>query len=208
MKNNIALNGEPIREKEHEQLFHDVGMIRSEYLLRKANRSILTEDGQTYIQKYLHNVCSIYRDNMVWYRTSELTIAEINTLIGTKEILSENHPLMGMRGIRRSLHNKEEFLAEIQTINKVREKYENLHIFFPFVSTSEQLQEAIDFARKHNYTGKIGVMIEIPALYNDLENVLRNKDIERVVLGPNDFTSFYYGTTRDSEWFYMNSEDI
>jgi len=207
-KNNLALNGEPITCKEHAHLFQDVGMIRGEYLLREINKSILTTDAQHYVQTYLAQVCSIYQDNNVWYRTSELTIPEINTLVGTEEILSEQHELLGMRGIRRSLHNKAEFRAEIETINRVREKHDNLHIFFPFVHSCDQLQEAIDFVRSHHYTGEIGTMVEIPALYRNIIGVLLNEDIKRIVLGLNDFTSFYYGTTRQSAWFDIHSKDI
>jgi signal transduction protein with GAF and PtsI domain len=207
-KNNLALNGEPIACKEHAHLFQDVGMIRGEYLLREINKSILRTDAQLYVRKYLAKVCAIYEDNTVWYRTSELTIPEINTLVGTEEMLFEQHELLGMRGIRRSLHNKDEFRAEIETINKVRKKHDNLHIFFPFVHSCDQLQEAIDFVRSHNYTGEIGTMIEVPSLYRHIREVLANPNIARIVLGLNDFTSFYYGAMRQSAWFDMQSKDI
>ena len=41
MKNQLALSGERIVEKVYQQLFHHVGMIRGEYLLRELNQNIL-----------------------------------------------------------------------------------------------------------------------------------------------------------------------
>lgn len=38
MRNQLALSGEKILEKIYPQLFHHVGMIRGEYLLRELNK--------------------------------------------------------------------------------------------------------------------------------------------------------------------------
>ena len=85
MKNQLALSGEKIAEKVYPQLFHHVGMIRGEYLLRELNQSILLPSCQQFVKDYLSSICSLYSDEEVWYRFSELTNMEANCLEGTKE---------------------------------------------------------------------------------------------------------------------------
>ena len=41
MQNLLALSGEKIIRKVYPQLFHHIGMIRGEYLLRELNQNIL-----------------------------------------------------------------------------------------------------------------------------------------------------------------------
>ena len=51
MTNQLALSGEKIIEKVYPQLFHHIGMIRGEYLLRELNRNILLSSCQQYIKE-------------------------------------------------------------------------------------------------------------------------------------------------------------
>ena len=41
MRKQLALSGEKLDEKVYPQLFHHVGMIRGEYLLRELNKNII-----------------------------------------------------------------------------------------------------------------------------------------------------------------------
>ena len=41
MRKQLALSGEQLDEKVYPQLFHHVGMIRGEYLLRELNKNII-----------------------------------------------------------------------------------------------------------------------------------------------------------------------
>lgn len=41
MKNQLALSSEKLDEKVYPQLFHHIGMIRGEYLLRELNQNTL-----------------------------------------------------------------------------------------------------------------------------------------------------------------------
>ena len=51
MQNQLALSGERIDEKVYPQLFHQVGMIRGEYLLRELNQNILLASCQQFIKE-------------------------------------------------------------------------------------------------------------------------------------------------------------
>lgn len=204
MKNELALNGEPIKEKIYPNIFKNIGMIRGEYIIREINKNITCSETQLKLTKYLNNICSIYNDEKVWYRFSELTNTESNNLYGTSTKLEDRHPLFGTRGIRRSLLFRDEFNSEIDVINAVYKNHKNLAIFLPFVNDANQLKTAIEIIKKAEYKGKIGCMLEIPSAFFDLENII-NLGIDKLVVGMNDLTSFVFATVRNSELHNMKS---
>ena len=204
MKNQLALSGEKIAEKVYPQLLHHVGMIRGEYLLRELNQNILFSSCQQFIKDYLDTICSLYSDEEVWYRFSELTNTEVNCLKGTKEYFDERHPLFGYRGTRRLLACTDEFQAEAHVVTEVYQTNPNLSVIFPFVNDAEQLKQAIIVLRQHGFTGKIGTMIELPSAYFDLDRIMET-GISKIVVGMNDLTSFVFATVRNSQWHDMES---
>ena len=172
MQNQLALSGEKIVEKIYPQLLHHVGMIRGEYLLRELNQNIILASCQQFVKDYLETICSLYSDQEVWYRFSELTNTEANCLVGTREYFDENHPLFGYRGTRRLLACPDEFQAEAYVVTEVYQNNPNLSVIFPFVNDAEQLKQAIRVLREHGFTGKVGTMIELPSAYFDLSSIL------------------------------------
>ena len=204
MQNLLALSGEQIVEKVYPQLLHHVGMIRGEYLLRELNQNILLASCQQFVKDYLDTVCSLYSDEEVWYRFSELTNTEANCLKGTKEHFDENHPLFGYRGIRRLLACPNEFQAEANVVTEVYQTNPNLSVIFPFVNDAEQLKQAIRVLREHGFTGKVGTMIELPSAYFDLDRIIET-GISKIIVGMNDLTSFVFATVRNSQWHDMES---
>lgn len=189
MKNQLALSGEKLDEKVYPQLFHHVGMIRGEYLLRELNQNIILASCQQFVKDYLETICSLYSDEEVWYRFSELTNTEANCLVGTKEYFDENHPLFGYRGTRRLLACLDEFQAEAYVVTEVYQNNPNLSVIFPFVNDADQLNQAITVLHEHGFTGKIGTMVELPSAYFDLDRILETS-ISKIVVGMNDLTSF------------------
>ena len=204
MRNQLNLSGEKIIEKVYPQLFHHIGLIRGEYLLRELNQNILLPSCQQFIKDYLDTICSLYSDEEVWYRFSELTNTEANYLEGTKEHFDENHPLFGYRGTRRLLACPDEFQAETNVVTEVYQTNPNLSVIFPFINDAEQLKQAITVLRQHGFTGKIGTMIELPSAYFDLDRILET-GISKIIVGMNDLTSFVFATVRNSQWHDMES---
>lgn len=204
MQNQLALSGERIVEKVYPQLLHHVGMIRGEYLLRELNQNILLPSCQQFVKDYLDTICHLYPDEEVWYRFSELTNAEANSLDGTKEYFDECHPLFGYRGTRRLLACLDEFHAEAHVVTEVYQTNLNLSVIFPFVNDAEQLRQAIRVLRQHGFTGKVSTMIELPSAYFDLDRILET-GISKIVVGMNDLTSFVFATVRNSQWHDMES---
>ena len=204
MRNQLVLSGEQIVEKVYPQLLHHVGMIRGEYLLRELNQNILLASCQQFVKDYLDTICSLYSDEEVWYRFSELTNTEANCLEGAKEHFDENHPLFGYRGTRRLLACPDEFQAEANVVTEVYQTNPNLSVIFPFVNDAEQLKQAIRVLRQHGFTGKVGTMIELPSAYFDLDRILET-GISKIIVGMNDLTSFIFATVRNSQWHDMES---
>ena len=204
MQNQLALSGEKILEKIYPQLLHHVGMIRGEYLLRELNQNIILASCQQFVKDYLETICSLYSDEEVWYRFSELTNTEANCLEGTKEYFDENHPLFGYRGTRRLLACPNEFHAEANVVTKVYQTNPNLSVIFPFVNDADQLNQAIIVLREHGFIGKVGTMIELPSAYFDLDSILET-GISKIIVGMNDLTSFIFATVRNSQWHDMES---
>ena len=204
MRNQLALSGERIVEKVYPQLLHHVGMIRGEYLLRELNQNILLASCQQFVKDYLDTICSLYSDEEVWYRFSELTNTEANCLEGTKEHFDKNHPLFGYRGIRRLLACSDEFQAEAHVVTEVYQTNPNLSVIFPFVNDADQLKQAIRVLREHGFTGKVGTMIELPSAYFDLDRILET-GISKIIVGMNDLTSFIFATVRNSQWHDIES---
>ena len=207
MNNQLALSGEKIVEKVHPKIFHHIGMIRGEYLLRELIQNILLPSCQQFVKDYLLNISSLYSDEEVWYRFSELTNEEANCLEGTKEYFDERHPLFGYRGTRRLLACTDEFQAEAHVVTEVYQTNPNLSVIFPFINDAEQLKQAIRVLREHGFTGKVGTMIELPSAYFDLDRILET-GISKIVVGMNDLTSFIFATVRNSQWHDMESPII
>ena len=210
MQNQLALSGEKIIKKVYPQLFHHIGMIRGEYLLRELNQNILLPSCQQFAKDYLSSICSLYSDEEVWYRFSELTNMEANCLEGTKEYFDERHPLFGYRGTRRLLACPDEFQAEANVVIDVYQTNPNLSVIFPFVNDAEQLKQAITVLRQHGFTGEVGTMIELPSAYFDLDRILET-GISKIVVGMNDLTSFIFATVRNIDFAvagYLNPSFI
>ena len=204
MQNQLALSGEKIIKKVYPQLFHHIGMIRGEYLLREINQNILLPSCQQFVKDYLETICSLYSDEEVWYRFSELTNMEANCLEGTKEYFDERHPLFGYRGTRRLLACPDEFQTEANVVTDVYQNNPNLSVIFPFINDADQLKQAIKVLRQHGFTGEVGTMIELPSAYFDLDRILET-GISKIVVGMNDLTSFVFATVRNSQWHDMGS---
>ena len=204
MRNQLALSGEKIIKKVYPQLFHHIGMIRGEYLLRELKQNILLPSCQQFVKDYLSSICSLYSDEEVWYRFSELTNMEANCLEGTKEYFDERHPLFGYRGTRRLLACPDEFQAEANVVTDVYQNNPNLSVIFPFVNDAEQLKQAITVLRQHGFIGKVGTMIELPSAYFDLDRILE-AGISKIVVGMNDLTSFIFTTVRNGQWHDMEN---
>ncbi len=115
----MALSGERL-EPRLEGRFAGVGLLRGEYVFRRAGRYPTAESVGELLVPYLREVVDQAAGQPVWYRFTEVTTIEANVLTGVEAILDdEAFPLLGMRGIRRAQRFPEHFRAEIDGVAAV-----------------------------------------------------------------------------------------
>ena len=196
MKYLLGLHGETIQTRIDERL-NGVGMIRSEYLCRKIEEYFTLESCCNYVRAYVDNVCSVFDNNDVWYRTAELIVPEVNVLRGADYILDEKHYILGLRGVRRGIKYPNTFYLELANMAKLSRYRKNLHILFPFIKDAKELETCIDLLIQVGFENKYGIMAEIPSTIICIDDFL-SLGISNITIGVNDLTTFVLGTYRGS----------
>lgn len=189
MKNYVSLRRElPIDVSR----FDGVGILKGEHSGMEG--FVTSNEELTKTKKYIKVICHKFYPKPVWYRTNDASTGFVNQLKGFTEFDEPNRHF-GLRGIRRLLINQDEFMVEIDMINKVREEYSNLNIFFPMVNDVEQYKQGRDLARSFGYTGRIGIMAETPSAVLTLDEFIK-EGVDYVVIGLNDLTDCMDGSSR------------
>lgn len=178
--------------------FSGVGMIRSEYFLKKHGIYTTKPEMQEIITNYVEAATKLFSPHDVWYRTIELPVNWINELDGVDHIIYEDDFMAGSRGIRRSLLYPETFKIELNIISRLSEKYKNLHLLLPFVHDVKELNSTKQLLREVGYKNKIGIMAEIPSAILCLETFCES-GIDNITVGLNDLTEFTLASARDLE---------
>ncbi|MDJ0643351.1 MAG: hypothetical protein QNJ15_11075 [Erythrobacter sp.] len=193
----LALSGE--RPSDDARSFASgVGLVRSEYVLRKSGNYITTPTGANSLESYLREINDLFEPKPVWVRTSDFEPREIATLAGGERWWGEDeNPILGDRGVRFGQANPEPFRAEIAAI--VRAQRPNMGLFFSYVADVEALDFAIEVARDEGWSGPLGTMIELPSAALAIDEFM-HRPIERVVIGMNDLSSLLLGGARSSSF--------
>ena len=194
MKYKLGLSAEPITNTIDSRLV-GVGMIRSEYLCRVCKEYITTKTCQQFVRDYVSNVCKLFYPNEVWYRTTELVVPEINLLKGADDIFEEKHYLLGTRGIRRAMRYIETFTLELENLSAVSKEHDNLNVLFPYIYDPKELEVSLEVLNKVKFSGKYGIMAEIPSTILLLDK-FAEQGISNITVGVNDLTSLTLGTFR------------
>ena len=169
-----------------------VGMFRSEFIYMESGSRFPTEDQQFQIYK-------LAAESMGTKRVVICT-ADIGgeKAVDCMEILGENNPVMGYRGIRVSLDKEEMFKTQLRAILRAS-VYGNLAIMFPMISSIEEAiaaKNVLEKVKHELYEEKIaydeniqvGVMIETPAAVMISGELAREMDF--FSLGTNDLTQY------------------
>ncbi|MDJ0643350.1 MAG: hypothetical protein QNJ15_11070 [Erythrobacter sp.] len=175
-----------------------VGMIRGEYIFRKARSYVLTDEGKLALDEYLSEVLRAYPDRPIWYRFAELDVEEVKVLKGGDGLdLNDRILSMGNRGVRRSMLFPEAFREEIAVVAAVAAGHSRFGVIVPFVADVPELEWALGEISTGGWGGKVGVMAEIPAAVVTLAEMLE-RGLSRVLLGMNDLTQFTMAAFRGS----------
>ncbi len=170
-----------------------VGMVKSE---KTSNPEYITVPSRMEDNKqYLSTICQLFKGKPVWYRTDDTPTYRANKLIGTERIIEEENPLMGLRGMRRSLYFIDTFRKELEMFLEVHEANKNLGLLLPVVHDKTQVIQAQEILKDYNYQGNIGIMLEIPSAVLTMSQFI-DLGINYFMVGINDLTSFTQGISR------------
>ncbi|MBT1444489.1 phosphoenolpyruvate--protein phosphotransferase [Shewanella sp. JM162201] len=121
--------------------------------------------------------------------------------------ISEENPFLGWRGIRLSLDHPELFLVQLRAMMQAAGDSDKLKILLPMVSSIDEIDEALLYLDQAFNELKadvnpalkrppIGVMLEVPALLFQLDEVAKRVDF--VSVGSNDLTQYLLAVDRNN----------
>lgn len=194
---NLALSGQQLQAR-MPCAVAEIGLIRGEYVFRRARAYVTVERGYNALREYLEKLLVLYPDILVWYRFSELDVEEVKVLDGCDDFAINDRILsMGARGVRRYMLHAEAFRLELEIVTALSAANANLGVIVPFVADVTEASWALDEIRRAGFSGAAATMLEIPAAVMCFDDILA-LGYERGVFGLNDASAFVMGSYRGS----------
>ncbi len=186
-----------------------VGLLRIEHMILSLNQTpakYVEEHGEDAFVGELvdgiRNVADEFYPRPVRVRTLDAPTDEFRQLEGGEDEPDEHNPMLGYRGIRRSLDRPDVFAYELEAFRRLFEMgYDNVEIMFPLVNDAEDvlgakrlMEEAGIDPEKRSW----GVMIETPAAALGVEE-MADAGIDFASFGTNDLTQYTLAVDRNNE---------
>ncbi|MFU8866796.1 phosphoenolpyruvate synthase [Natronococcus sp.] len=186
-----------------------VGLLRTEHMILSLNRTpakFIEDEGEdAYIKELVQGVRGVadeFYPRPVRVRTLDAPTDEFRQLEGGEDEPHEHNPMLGYRGIRRSLDRPEVFAHELEAFRRLYELgYDNVEIMFPLVNDAEDvyrtkrlMTEAGIDPEKRTW----GVMIETPASALAVKG-MAEAGIDFASFGTNDLTQYTLAVDRNNE---------
>ena len=166
-----------------------IGLLRSEFLFKANKPSLETQ------QKAYEEIFSFFDDITV--RTLDVGGDKALPYI---QILAENNPFLGVRGVRLFKTHPELLEEQMSAIFKAAGE-KPIKIMFPMVSSVEEFTQTKSFAQnvaqKHHLDISnidFGIMIEVPSVLFLLEGF--NEVVDFYSIGTNDLTQYLFAIER------------
>ena len=186
-----------------------VGLLRIEHMvlsLGQTPQRYIEENGEAAYRDRLvegiREVADEFYPRPVRVRTMDAPTDEFRELEGGETEPTEHNPMLGYRGIRRSLDKPDVFEQELAAIRRLFDLgYDNVEIMFPLVNDAEDVLRAkthMEAAGIDPETRRWGVMIETPASALSIESIAET-GIDFASFGTNDLTQYTLAIDRNNE---------
>ncbi|RBI58854.1 phosphoenolpyruvate synthase [halophilic archaeon] len=186
-----------------------VGLLRMEHMILSTNKTpakYLEDHGEdAYVNEIVEGVRGVAEEfypRPVRVRTLDAPTDEFQQLEGGEDEPNEHNPMLGWRGVRRSLDKPEVFKHELEAFRELYDMgYDNVEIMFPLVNDAEDVHRV---RRLMTETGvdpekrTWGVMIETPASALQIEEMAQ-AGIDFASFGTNDLTQYTLAVDRNNE---------
>ncbi|SDD11488.1 phosphoenolpyruvate synthase [Natrinema hispanicum] len=186
-----------------------VGLLRTEHMILSLNQTpekYIEENGtDAYISELvdgIRGVADAFYPRPVRVRTLDAPTDEFRQLEGGDDEPEEHNPMLGYRGIRRSLDRTDVFAHELEAFCRLYEMgYDNVEIMFPLVNDAEDVYRAKACMKEAGIDPekrRWGAMIETPAAALSVEE-MAEAGIDFASFGTNDLTQYTLAVDRNNE---------
>ncbi|ADJ16005.1 phosphoenolpyruvate synthase [Halalkalicoccus jeotgali] len=186
-----------------------VGLLRIEHMilsLGKTPQKFVAENGEkAYVDEIVSGIRGVadeFYPRPVRVRTLDAPTDEFRQLEGGEDEPHEHNPMLGYRGIRRSLDRPDVFEYELRAFKRLYEMgYDNVEIMFPLVNDAEDVLAARRLMREVGIDTERrswGVMVETPASALSIEG-MAEAGIDFASFGTNDLTQYTLAVDRNNE---------
>jgi pyruvate,water dikinase len=186
-----------------------VGLLRMEHMILSTNKTperYIEDHGEdAYVEEIVDGVRGVadeFYPRPVRVRTLDAPTDEFRQMEGGENEPHEHNPMLGYRGIRRSLDRSELFKHELEAFRRLFEMgYDNVEIMFPLVNDGEDVVRARNLMEDAGIDPKRrswGVMIETPAAALTIEEMV-DSGIDFASFGTNDLTQYTLAVDRNNE---------
>ncbi|MDO5844207.1 MAG: phosphoenolpyruvate synthase [Methanocorpusculum sp.] len=185
-----------------------VGLLRIEHLIIGMNKTPSwyiknnkEEDFITELMDGIRTVLDAFRGKPVWVRTIDSPTDEFLNMAGGEDEPHEHNPMLGFRGIRRDLRQKEQLKMQAEAFKRLWEAgYDNLGIMFPLVQHPREFIQAKELFREWGIdvdNRTLGIMVEIPASAIIIDEFIK-AGIKFCSFGTNDLVQYTLAVDRNN----------
>jgi pyruvate,water dikinase len=186
-----------------------VGLLRTEHMVlttgKTPERYIEEEGADAFISELvdgIQKVAEAFYPRPVRVRTLDAPTDEFRELEGGENEPHEHNPMLGWRGIRRSLDQPDVFTTELAAFRRLYDiGYDNVEVMFPLVNDAEDVlraRECLVEAGIDPDKRPWGVMVETPAAALSIEGIV-DTGVDFVSFGTNDLTQYTLAVDRNNE---------